>query len=50
MATVPVGVDADGLPVGLQIVGARHADALVLRAAHTLYEAGIAGIAAPTPA
>ncbi|MFD3560247.1 amidase [Streptomyces sp. NPDC058686] len=47
-ATVPVGVDADGLPVGLQIVGARHADALVLRAAHSLYEAGIAGIPAPT--
>ena len=49
-ATVPVGVDADGLPVGLQIVGARHADDLVLRAAHALYEAGIAGIPAPTPA
>jgi aspartyl-tRNA(Asn)/glutamyl-tRNA(Gln) amidotransferase subunit A len=46
-ATVPVGVDADGLPVGLQIVGARHADALVLRAAHSLYEAGVAGIPAP---
>ncbi|MFE6890345.1 amidase [Streptomyces sp. NPDC057694] len=46
-ATVPVGVDGDGLPVGLQVVGARHQDALVLRVAHTLYEAGIAGIAAP---
>ncbi|MFD8817723.1 amidase family protein, partial [Streptomyces sp. NPDC059627] len=40
-ATVPVGTDADGLPVGLQIVAARHHDALVLRAAHALYEAGV---------
>ncbi|MFJ4715620.1 amidase [Streptomyces sp. NPDC088785] len=46
-ATVPVGVDGDGLPVGLQIVAARHQDALVLRVAHTLYEAGAAGIARP---
>ncbi|MEV2251332.1 amidase [Streptomyces sp. NPDC050147] len=46
-ATVPCGVDGEGLPVGVQIVGARHADALVLRAAHTLYEAGGAGIAPP---
>ncbi|MFG2782469.1 amidase [Streptomyces prunicolor] len=35
-ATVPVGNDGDGLPVGLQIVGARHRDDLVLRAAHAL--------------
>ncbi|MFI6489490.1 amidase [Streptomyces sp. NPDC050564] len=47
-ATVPVGVDADGLPVGLQIVAARHRDDLVLRTAHTLYEAGAAGVA-PAP-
>jgi aspartyl-tRNA(Asn)/glutamyl-tRNA(Gln) amidotransferase subunit A len=40
--TVPCGF-AGGLPVGLQIVGARHADALVLRAARA-YEA-----AAPQP-
>ncbi|MFG2496773.1 amidase [Streptomyces sp. NPDC048441] len=46
-ATVPCGVDGEGLPIGVQIVGARHADALVLRAAHTLYEAGSAGIAPP---
>ncbi|MGW7134516.1 amidase [Streptomyces bobili] len=39
-ATVPVGTDGDGLPVGLQIVAARHRDDLVLRAAHALYEAG----------
>ncbi|CAL9526463.1 amidase [Streptomyces sp. enrichment culture] len=41
-ATVPVGADADGLPIGLQLVAARHRDALVLRAAHALYEAGVA--------
>ncbi|MEV0319036.1 amidase [Streptomyces sp. NPDC050658] len=46
-ATVPCGVDEDGLPIGVQIVAARHADALVLRAAHALYEAGSAGIAPP---
>ncbi|GGX89667.1 amidase [Streptomyces fructofermentans] len=46
-ATVPVGVDGDGLPVGLQIVAARHRDDLVLRTAHALYTAGIAGIAPP---
>ena len=32
-ASVPCGLASDGLPVGLQIVGARYADALVLRAA-----------------
>ncbi|WP_371529040.1 amidase [Streptomyces sp. NBC_01283] len=46
-ATVPCGVDREGLPIGVQIVGARHADALVLRAAHALYEAGGARIAPP---
>ncbi|MFI2613403.1 amidase [Streptomyces sp. NPDC018584] len=46
-ATVPCGVDEDGLPVGVQIVGARHADTVVLRAAHALYEAGGAGVAPP---
>ncbi|MEV7088619.1 amidase [Streptomyces sp. NPDC093085] len=48
-ATVPCGVDADGLPVGVQIVAARHADGLVLRAAHALYESGAARIPAPAP-
>ncbi|MGW6292069.1 amidase [Streptomyces sp. NPDC055058] len=48
-ASVPVGRDADGLPIGLQLVAARHRDALVLRAAHALYEAGVAaGTAAGT--
>ncbi|WP_406330280.1 amidase [Streptomyces sp. NBC_00203] len=47
-ATVPVGLAPDGLPVGLQIVAARHRDDLVLRTAHALYEAGVAGIDAPT--
>ncbi|MEU9096424.1 amidase [Streptomyces sp. NPDC048361] len=32
-ATVPVGSDADGLPIGLQLIAARHGDAVVLRAA-----------------
>ncbi|MEV0345016.1 amidase [Nonomuraea sp. NPDC050680] len=33
-ASVPCGFTSAGLPVGLQIIGPRHADALVLRAAH----------------
>lgn len=37
-ASVPCGFTAAGLPVGLQVVGARGADALVLRAARA-YEA-----------
>ncbi|WP_116318592.1 amidase family protein [Cupriavidus sp. TA19] len=32
-ASVPCGFTQTGLPVGLQIIGAAHADALVLRAA-----------------
>ncbi|MFL1902766.1 amidase [Streptomyces tauricus] len=47
-ATVPVGVDERGLPVGLQVVGARHQDALVLRVAHALYAAGVGGVARPS--
>jgi aspartyl-tRNA(Asn)/glutamyl-tRNA(Gln) amidotransferase subunit A len=39
-ATVPVGRDGDGLPIGLQIVAARHRDELVLRAAHALEGVG----------
>jgi aspartyl-tRNA(Asn)/glutamyl-tRNA(Gln) amidotransferase subunit A len=30
---VPCGFSRDGLPIGLQIVGSRYADALVVRAA-----------------
>ncbi len=37
-ASVPCGFTSGGLPVGLHVVGARHADALVLRAARA-YEA-----------
>jgi aspartyl-tRNA(Asn)/glutamyl-tRNA(Gln) amidotransferase subunit A len=33
-ASVPCGFTSEGLPVGLQIVGAKYEDALVLRAAH----------------
>lgn len=40
-ASVPCGTDADGLPVGVQLVAARHQDALVLRAAHALYASGL---------
>ena len=32
-ASVPCGFTSSGLPIGLQIVGPRYADALVLRAA-----------------
>jgi aspartyl-tRNA(Asn)/glutamyl-tRNA(Gln) amidotransferase subunit A len=38
-ASVPCGFAPDGLPVGLQIVGPRHADARVLRAAHAYQSA-----------
>jgi aspartyl-tRNA(Asn)/glutamyl-tRNA(Gln) amidotransferase subunit A len=33
-ASVPCGFTGDGLPIGLQIVGAKYRDALVLKAAH----------------
>ncbi|MFJ9180314.1 amidase [Streptomyces sp. NPDC102360] len=49
-ASVPVGLDGDGLPVGLQLVAARHRDDLVLRSAHALYEAGVASHASPNTA
>lgn len=41
-ASVPCGVSGAGLPIGVQLVGARHADAVVLRVAHALYGAGVA--------
>ena len=37
--SVPCGFTSDGLPIGLQIVGPRHTDGLVLRAAHTYQQA-----------
>ncbi|MCC3653800.1 MULTISPECIES: amidase [Streptomyces] len=49
-ATVPCGLDGDGLPIGVQLVGPRHADGLVLRAAHALYEAGVADEVPPPAA
>ncbi len=39
-ASVPCGFTSDGLPVGLQIVGPRHADNAVLAAAHAFQQAG----------
>ena len=47
-ASVPVGVAPDGLPVGLQIVGPRFAEGLILRASFAL-ELAI-GFAQPHPA
>ena len=38
-ASVPCGFTSEGLPVGLQIVGAKYEDALVLRAAHAYQSA-----------
>jgi aspartyl-tRNA(Asn)/glutamyl-tRNA(Gln) amidotransferase subunit A len=38
-ASVPCGFTSAGLPVGLQIVGAKYKDALVLRAAHAYQSA-----------
>ena len=37
--SVPCGFDNDGLPIGLQLVGARFNDALVLRAGHAYQQA-----------
>jgi aspartyl-tRNA(Asn)/glutamyl-tRNA(Gln) amidotransferase subunit A len=38
-ASVPCGIAPDGLPIGVQIVGARGADSLVLQAARALERA-----------
>ena len=38
-ASIPVGDFSDGLPVGLQVVGARHADASVIGICHQLEQA-----------
>lgn len=37
--SVPCGFNSEGLPIGLQIVGAKHDDALVLRAGHAYQQA-----------
>lgn len=37
--SVPCGLTSDGRPVGLQVVGARHTDALVLRTGHAYEQA-----------
>jgi aspartyl-tRNA(Asn)/glutamyl-tRNA(Gln) amidotransferase subunit A len=37
--SVPCGFTEAGLPIGLQLVGAKHADALVLQAAHAYQQA-----------
>ena len=42
-ASVPCGLTAAGLPVGLQVVGGLYQDALVLRACHAFQRA------VPTP-
>ena len=38
-ASVPAGTSSDGLPLGLQIVGRRHADDVVLRLARLFEQA-----------
>jgi aspartyl-tRNA(Asn)/glutamyl-tRNA(Gln) amidotransferase subunit A len=38
-ATVCAGLNADGLPVGVQLVGPQHADLVVLRSAAALEQA-----------
>jgi aspartyl-tRNA(Asn)/glutamyl-tRNA(Gln) amidotransferase subunit A len=48
-ASVPCGFTADGLPVGLQIVGPRYGDALVLRAARAYEAAHPQPTLAPSP-
>jgi len=51
-ASIPCGLTRDGLPVGLQIVGARYQDALVLRAARafeSLQPIAMPDVAALTP-
>ena len=44
--SIPCGLTSDGLPIGLQIVGPRYCDAMVLRAAQA-YETAFPGIGRP---
>ncbi|HMR33149.1 MAG TPA: amidase [Geminicoccaceae bacterium] len=46
--TVPCGLSSAGLPIGVQIVGPKYADALVLRAARALESAFPFAMPAPT--
>ena len=46
--SVPCGLTSDGRPIGLQVVGPRHADALTLRAARTYERATEWHLARPT--
>jgi aspartyl-tRNA(Asn)/glutamyl-tRNA(Gln) amidotransferase subunit A len=46
--SVPCGLTADGLPIGLQIVGPRHADARVLGAAKAYQDASTTPTTRPT--
>jgi aspartyl-tRNA(Asn)/glutamyl-tRNA(Gln) amidotransferase subunit A len=48
--SVPCGFTSDGLPIGLQIVGAKYQDALVLRAGHAFERARPAQVVVPTSA
>jgi aspartyl-tRNA(Asn)/glutamyl-tRNA(Gln) amidotransferase subunit A len=47
-ASIMCGLTSDGLPIGLQVVGPRHADARVLRACHA-YESATSWPCAPPP-
>jgi aspartyl-tRNA(Asn)/glutamyl-tRNA(Gln) amidotransferase subunit A len=38
-ASIPVGLDSDGMPVGLQIVGPRYGEALILRTSYAFEQA-----------
>jgi aspartyl-tRNA(Asn)/glutamyl-tRNA(Gln) amidotransferase subunit A len=49
-ASIPVGVTASGLPVGLQLVGPQHADLVVLRSSAALEAAIGFDDVAPFPA
>jgi aspartyl-tRNA(Asn)/glutamyl-tRNA(Gln) amidotransferase subunit A len=35
--SLPAGIDADGLPVGLQLIAARGEDRHLVRVAHTVF-------------
>lgn len=49
-ASVPCGFTAGGLPIGLQITGGRHRDAMVLRASHAYQALSPLTDRRPTPA